>query len=191
MGREIKILSFCDACEREGVHTEGNEYTIAIDRMQPRLVIMCEVHEKDILSLKELIEPLQKADAPVGPGRPNAAQAAVGQKISCAICGKAYKNPGSMRRHVNRDHDLSTQAYEEKIGAPFPRAARDSGKNRGKVDADTPLDYDDDFTIPDEFKCDLCDVAYDPRQYKMPAQAIGMHRRRTHGIRLDGTKVGE
>lgn len=173
MAREMKVFSFCDYCQAEDENREGTEHTIAIDKLQTRLVIACDVHEKPILELKAFIEGLDKADSPVGPGRPNVAQAAVGNRIPCRLCGSDYKTSDSLKKHVRTQHDVSWAAYS---GGPAE---------------DEQLELDPNFEIPKEFHCGVegCDRVFDPRQYKNPMQAVRMHQNRAHGIAKDGGKV--
>ena len=84
--------------------------TITVGNWKPRLVAMCERHEKELLTpLMEILREVAVApeSAPARPGKFTPVEGG----IECQICGANLKNRGSMGSHVRQMHDMLLTDY--------------------------------------------------------------------------------
>ena len=182
MAKEIVSYTWCDVClnAEEEVRSEADEVTIQIDTLKPRALALCETHNKELLEplRQALLDLGQKVDQMVAaaPGRPATILGA--EPIMCELCGGGpYKGKGSRASHVRSTHGIDQREYRRRVA-----------EMRGEEPApESPAEslFSDTEEIPDAFKCDVdgCGKVYDPRKYERPAQALGMHKAKSHGIR--------
>jgi len=60
MPKEVVVNAWCDPCYRDGVHTPGEEVTLALGdlaRFKPQVMLLCEPHRKEFYEpIRELLE---------------------------------------------------------------------------------------------------------------------------------------
>lgn len=178
MARTIVIL--CDPClERNDEEVQAvAEETISFGGIKPRLLAVCAKCQKEFVDpLRDLIMDIgQIVDSvpplPTQKGATGGGGNAKGE-FECLECGRQYNYKGSLRTHVQDKHGMTLQEM----------AIRHSGDN---PDAQLQLGIDDE-NKPEvtRAECDQegCDVVYEWPQHVRPAQAIGVHKARAHGIK--------
>lgn len=138
------IVTWCDAhltSTGEEVPAESMRFTLGLSL--PVEVDLCEVCRK------ELVDPL--AEFLAEHGQPVKGDAEHEGAVFCPQCGKSYRQPASLRRHLIQAHG----------GAPEPTKAEPVPDRRSVV-------------IPDGYPCPECD-----RKFDRP-QALGRHRTHAH-----------
>lgn len=120
MARQVHIVMTCDVCELASAKKEGQPFVIQLGTLKPREIILCEAHEKKLLTpLAELLPDLPTVDAlaSVTKGKrasgPRLPPLSVDPEapITCKVCKKQLKNVATLATHVRSQHDLSFRDY--------------------------------------------------------------------------------
>lgn len=175
MAKEVISYTWCDIClDRDDARVEAEEVTIQLAALKPRVLALCEVHTKEIITpLREILQELGQVDttATVATTRTPSANRQAGQ-FFCPepSCGKMYHYKQSLRNHCRENH-----------GTTLNELLKVHGESQRGGDTTLP---GTDPSAAEEFACDQpgCNVAYDPAEYAKPAQALGLHRKKVHGL---------
>lgn len=123
-----QIVAWCDAHLSRDEQVPGEPVRVTLNSGLPLEVDLCEP------CAKELVEPLsQFLEAHGQPVKTNPAEGGV----TCAACGKSYKQPASLRRHMREVH-------EDPALLPAP-----DGRS---------------VVVPDGYPCPDCDRTFDRPQ---------------------------
>lgn len=180
MAREVITKIWCDVCLQDDVYTDGSETPpITIGSLKPRVMALCDVHVKEVFDpIKELLTELGQVLPQQGtmarmPGTSPGSGVWPCPDPQCAKHTRPYKHEQSLRNHVRQEHQMALTEWNEKFGIV----------EEGALFADAPKA--DDGPAVTTVKCDQpgCDVSYSYPDYKRPAQAMGVHRAKAHGIR--------
>lgn len=188
MTRELVVNVWCDVCEdRE----PGETTPPLLADGKTRTLDLCERHRKELVDplLAALREhgaaaeeraALPTSAAPRRTRRPRAEVPPEGE-IVCKVPGCVRRGVAgsstvlAFKQHVRTRHDLTAQEYVATYGKPRTIAG-------AEVELWAP---DPEPVVPgDPWVCgvDDCTKRYDPEEYAMPAQALGLHRRTAHGV---------
>lgn len=173
MTQEVKVIIWCDPCQAEDARTEGDHYEpVQLPGAKPLAVDLCERHYKEFLApLEEMLSAHgQKAGAPSpAPSsgqrryRPREGSDPIGPPYLCKVpdCPSEhdYANAASLGSHVRTVHGLTLADYRGALtSGDWPESAVRSWA----------------CTEPG------CDKDYS--ENALPAQALGLHRAKAHGI---------
>lgn len=187
MAREVVTHIWCDVCmHTDDVYTEATETPpIVLGNMKPRVLALCDVHTKEVYEpIKELLTELgQVADAAKFPGTSPGSGTWPCPDPACHKHDRPFKHEQSLRNHSKQVHGM-TIAELRRFHAG--EAGLFDGEPEVQVAATPPPKVT-------EAVCDQrgCDVAYTWPEYKAPAQAMGVHRAKAHGIRGAKHKGGK
>jgi hypothetical protein len=152
--------------------------TIGLNTLKPRVLALCEVHTK------EFIEPLKQVLADHGQiVATSQGEDAIGEQCHIRSCGKVLKNNSTLRSHYRQIHHLTAEQYMPMV---------EDNRYVETVDelADLITDKGGDRPQPKIYKCDFpgCDTEYSPDETRVPAQALGVHKAKRHGIKGEGKR---
>lgn len=186
-----KIIVLCDIClsDRDEEVEAVREETITFGTLKPRAIAVCEGCGEQLAALKTLVTeygqitesaavaaPKSRRGAKYGSGaiQPNADGDYVCDLPQCE--GRAFRDLRSQRAHGLQQHGMPAAEY----GAAL-NAARGQAPEPSLFEDKQP---EEPTGVPGEFKCDQpgCKQEYDPANYARPAQALAVHKARTHGI---------
>ena len=176
MAREVRIDVLCDVCLAEDVKAEGEEIeptTIGL-KAKPKVVALCKNHQEAWEAFRDLLEEYGQSYeqlAPEAPAKGSRAPRGQGSE-ECLICGKTYAGVSGLRGHVKDKHDMTL--------AEMRAAARGE---------ELPLETETKPPKVTRAECDMCEVVYEWPETQVPTRALGIHKRKVHGI-AGGRKVG-
>lgn len=196
--KEIQVSTWCDVCRQDEVYTPG-ESTPPISLStsgKAKTLDLCEAHRKELIDpLASLLKAVgvaverpepsipysatRKAQAPsalvkLTPGPFECKVPGCEAPLNPPNGGKGFKNLGSLQSHLRLSHQMKLTAYRREYGDPL--------EDREQPGEEETLD----IPVGDEAQVcgiDGCQVSYSPERYNRPAQALGLHRWRAHGIR--------
>jgi hypothetical protein len=205
MAREVRTFLWCDIHLSKDEHVEGDEVTIQIGNLKPRVLAVCETCNKEHveplkLMLQDLGQVVQGGGALPSPTRTRASgstpaltESTSNGKYYCQVpnCRRgmtAYKHPQSLRSHTRAEHQLALGEMAELYGRDFSQPAQQNA-------ADPELDISGGGLV---LECEHCDKGYTDNEEiarerglkytTRPGQSIGMHRAKVHGIPGESSK---
>jgi len=131
--KETRIYAWCDACAKAGQRVEGKPVPVAVDGRNPRVIDMCEPHEKELVApLRDLFETVGQ---PLDSGTTTSATNTNKSKV-CDYpgCGRSF-TPQGLATHRSRAHGIASTTSSA-IGK---RKRRDSDPNADRPNADDAL----------------------------------------------------
>lgn len=193
MAREIQTFTWCDVCLENEERTDAIEVSVQMDALKPRVIAMCEPHRKQFIDpLRDLlIEHGQTTNSPSSTSASPVPGGGGGQfgLFECGMCDKGpYAHKQSLRSHIRATHNMTVTEYRAELarrGVEQDHTAVTPSATPEPAEDTETLFYNVDEPV-EKFTCEVCGKQYPPGQYARPAQAIGMHRAKAHGIR--GTK---
>lgn len=186
MAREVVTRIWCDVCLDNDQYAEGVETPpITIGSLKPRVLALCERHQKEVFEpMRELLtnlgQVLPGTNGPAFPGTSPGSGVWPCPVPNCPKNRKPYGHEQSLRNHARQVHHLPISELRERVeaGEVFDESlfgdaveARDRSNNNGPPEIT-------------EARCDQtgCDKKYVWPETRYPAIAMGLHRRKTHGI---------
>lgn len=212
MARELVTHIWCDAClatpeGEEPVYTKAEELPpTTMGAMKPRLLALCEPHRKEYYDpFRELLQRLGQVVPDTGPRAVSAAPAAPGRKVwpcpvpTCPRHTQPFSNKTSRSSHAQREHGATiTQLRQQYPGAPSSETDQEQGvllHDQGVL-AGEPITGEGQHNLGKppavtHTKCDQpgCDAEYVWPSNARPAQALGVHKAKKHGIKGDPAKA--
>lgn len=183
MAREVVTHIWCDVClQEDDQHVEAVETPpITVGTMKPRVLALCERHTKEVYEpFKELVTDLgvvaHDTTASAAPRRSPGTSPGSGI-FPCPVpeCEKQthpFKHEQSLRNHSKQVHGVPInelrEAYPDGPEPTLFAAAEESGAPKVR-----------------EVTCGFegCDVTYSWPTHRLPAQAMGVHRSKKHGVK--------
>lgn len=199
MPKEVVVNQWCDPCYQDGEHTEAEEVTIALGdlaRMRPRTVLLCERHRKEHYEpLRELLEAFGSV-LPDTPAMPTAAKRPKGEAhlrgpFKCEVEGCTARpliSSGSFSSHVRKQHGISGVKEYRRIYGELKRVGTEEEAETTPEPDLFEGDDADESTGPIGGSEAVCEVPGCGKVYShalgnnRPAQALGVHLARAHGI---------
>jgi hypothetical protein len=185
---EIIRKVWCDLCLHADQHQEADgTHVVSVTppgrTPRPLSLDLCDIHAKELLTPVVLV--LEEYGAPVGDelatrrrrqtANRGPADIPEGQVPKCQVpgCdnnrGRGFTSYSSFGAHIRQQHGLTIVEYRDEYG---PEGAVTA--------APTP----EQFNVGEEFKCPDCDNVYSVELgNNRPAQALGVHRAKTHGYK--------
>jgi len=114
--KEIQVRSWCDGCEAEVGHANAEpatvEVTVTLPPLGPRLLDLCESHEKGLVEpLRSLLlsagqDASRTPQTPTKPPGRNGPAARVPDRFPCLWCPETFGAQGGYMGHLVRVHGL-------------------------------------------------------------------------------------
>lgn len=207
MAREIELKIWCDPCmEIDGERVEGLEMeAVTIGNKKPKVIAMCPQHKEDFFdpfvealqNMGTTVDSLQNSGRVRDSGKHSRQLPAAppdGSGLQCPVeeCAqKGLKNVKSISSHLRSVHDANLYMVIGKDGQLF----HDDGRPLTPMPEIRAFERDGEPPNPARVECEEegCTsgpnggpAVYEWPTNRKPAQALGVHMAKTHGIKGAG-----
>lgn len=193
MAREVVTYSWCDVClDKDDKRVEGKEVgpLLLPGMRQPKSVDLCDEHYADLFAALAVVveahgKPMQSEASVKIPKRVQGSkEERDGVVFRCKVPGctgyrartEGLPSRDKLRGHAYKMHGMNLIEYQERYGIVQPEASGEPLQQPA-----LPMEAEEPEEPP--LECEVCGKPYPRGLYARPAQALGVHRARSHGLR--------